>query len=548
VINHKSKLNHFKGICHRHVVLLLLVLMLFSFFIGNGKLAPSIMEARNFITAREMIQNQSWLIPTLNAEYRFEKMPLPTWITALSGLLAGDIYNLAALRFPAGLMATTMVFSLYGLTKTFTNDKLVPVLAAGVLTTSFYVVYMARQATWDIYCHSFMLAGIWSLTIAWKKPGNCYPEFALTGLLMGLSFMSKGPVSFYALLLPFLLAYFMAFKPTELKSKVFGVLLAVTILVVVGGWWPVYIYLNLPQDLAQVVNTETGSWVNRHVRPFWHYWSFPIQSGLWAVLLTAALIYPYAKSRVNTIDGNYRFLWLWVILTIVLLSLIPEKKERYLMPALISKSLLVAYYLRYLIKKNKNYTKTDRAILSVNTALIGMACLAAVIGLFLFGFHKGPIPDTIVIGCSVVMLIFSMLFFIQLFRKNATSIIPMMFCLTAFLSSCIPYLNSISKSEIDDENQLKRLTYHEAVQRLPCYSIGLLRPEELWEIKKIVTPIESLNQVNNKHQSIILFRAIHEDSLIHTTSSKPYNSIAIGTYEHPSQKNEVKWLVSKVDF
>ena len=43
-----------------------------------------LMEARNFITAREMIESKNYIIPTLNGALRFEKPPLPTWLTVLT--------------------------------------------------------------------------------------------------------------------------------------------------------------------------------------------------------------------------------------------------------------------------------------------------------------------------------------------------------------------------------------------------------------------------------------------------------------------------------
>ena len=35
----------------------------------------TIMEARNFITAREMVQDNHWLLTTMNGEARYQKPP-----------------------------------------------------------------------------------------------------------------------------------------------------------------------------------------------------------------------------------------------------------------------------------------------------------------------------------------------------------------------------------------------------------------------------------------------------------------------------------------
>ena len=63
----------------------------------------TIMEARNFITAREMVHDNNWLLTTMNGEARYQKPPLPTWLTATSGLVFG-MQSLFALRLPAALM------------------------------------------------------------------------------------------------------------------------------------------------------------------------------------------------------------------------------------------------------------------------------------------------------------------------------------------------------------------------------------------------------------------------------------------------------------
>ena len=54
------------------------------FFTHLDVVEVNIMEARNFITAREMLDYGHWFHTTMNLEPRYEKPPLPTWMTALS--------------------------------------------------------------------------------------------------------------------------------------------------------------------------------------------------------------------------------------------------------------------------------------------------------------------------------------------------------------------------------------------------------------------------------------------------------------------------------
>lgn len=77
-------------------------------------------------------------------------------------------------------------------------------------------------------------------------------------------------------------------------------------------------------DVTEITNREAGRWLDYNVRPFYYYWNFFIQSGLWTVLALVSLIYPYLKNRVQNTEV-YRFSWLWTIVAVILLSLIPEK-------------------------------------------------------------------------------------------------------------------------------------------------------------------------------------------------------------------------------
>ena len=68
------------------IVMIVSAVMLCS---NLGLIQTNIMECRNLISAREMVNNGHWIFTTLNNEPRYEKPPLPTWITALFMMLFG---------------------------------------------------------------------------------------------------------------------------------------------------------------------------------------------------------------------------------------------------------------------------------------------------------------------------------------------------------------------------------------------------------------------------------------------------------------------------
>ncbi|RZV58873.1 MAG: glycosyltransferase, partial [Flavobacteriaceae bacterium] len=111
-------------------------------------LQVSIMEARNFITAREMVIDGNWIMTTMNGEPRYQKPPLPTWLTAISSMIFG-LKSLFGLRLPAVIMI--MVVGIYGYLfsrKLLKNHKHAFVNAL-IMITSFYVIAIIVEAPWD---------------------------------------------------------------------------------------------------------------------------------------------------------------------------------------------------------------------------------------------------------------------------------------------------------------------------------------------------------------------------------------------------------------
>jgi len=400
-------------------VFLIFVVVYATFFQNLQATEPSLMEARNFITVREITQNGNWLIPTLNGEPRLAKPPLPTWLTAISILRTGDLYDLAALRFPAACISVLLVYFLFLFTRRLTTDRYLPFLAALVLTTSFSFFNLGRQGTWDIYCHAFMMGGIWLLLAGLQADGKGLKRFIGSGIFMGLSFLSKGPVSFYALLLPFLMSYGYGFGTLAYKKHKTGILILVVVCLLVSFAWPFYVYLHEPARMSSNISNESTAWVNRHVKPFWFYISFPWQAGIWAIFAVVALAVPYARRRLAYF-GNYRFLSGWVISCFILLSLIPEKKERYLLPLLLPLALLIAYYLRYLWDafQNKTTTKPDRIIFKVNVIVYLLISVCVPVLLYLYAYRNHLISSQFLAFFSMVFLALVFCFLVVWFQKN----------------------------------------------------------------------------------------------------------------------------------
>lgn len=510
----------------------------------------TIMEARNFITAREMVQDNNWLLTTMNGEPRYQKPPLPTWLTAVSGLIFG-INNLFALRLPAALMVLFLgIFSYYFSLKlnlsrnhSFRNSL--------ILVTSFYVFAILNEAPWDIFAHGFMLAGLYFLFTLFEEKKFAWKNAIIAAIFIGLSIISKGPVSLYALFLPFLIAYGIVFKFKMLKTKLWPLLSFVLIFIIIGGWWFLYVRYADPEAFLKIATKETGNWSSYNVKPFYYYWSFFTQSGLWTIPAFIGLLYPYLIKRVQNIKV-YRFTFWWTLIAVILLSIIPEKKARYLMPVLIPLALNTGFYIQYLIKDFSKLTlKKDTIPVYFNFGLIATISIALPFGLYVllkadFNTYLLNYISTALASLSIGFILFK-----HLIKKQFKNVfyLTILFMVSLFLFG-LPISKTLNKNE--NFNAINTLHLIENKENIKTYSIGEITPELLWDYNGILKDIyknETLIIPSETNFGILVMNADVEK--ITTQLSKNYTLNLTETYNlNVGSKNKERlirqfYLVSK---
>lgn len=502
----------------KYPLLWVFTLSLVIFLVNLEAIFINIMEARNFITAREMIVDGNWLLTTLNGEPRYEKPPLPTWLTAWSAMLFG-LKNLFALRLPAAILAITIIVTSYEFILRLTTRKVLAVVASLVMATSFYIVFSGRNGQWDIFTHGFMMLCIYFLFEFFTSEKNSFQYSFLAGLFFGLSFMSKGPVSMYALLLPFLISYGMVFKYRGFKKKWLPLFMMLVVALLVSGWWHWYTYTFDGEAMAEITKKETANWTGYNLRPFYYYWSFFTQSGIWTIPAFIGLLYPYLKNRVVNKKG-YQLTFFWTMASVILLSIIPEKKSRYLLPVLIPMAMNTAFYLEYLFRRF-HLLKDKREAIPVyfNFGLIALIGLAFPIGGYLF---LGERIDGLWLW--FILLSFS-LFALGVFmlRKLIQKEIQAVFLATvlfviAILCFGLPMAGALTVNPA--YKSLAELKQWQAEHKLEVYEYGGFTPEMIWAYGKPIEVIGDSETVEIPEESSFVL-LVSEDHLEHFRESFP---------------------------
>ncbi|WP_299525209.1 glycosyltransferase [Winogradskyella sp.] len=502
--------------------LVLFVIVMLGFTIDA--IPVTIMEARNFISAREMLTDDNWILTTMNGEARYQKPPLPTWITAFFGMLFG-IKSVLALRWPALLFLASIGIFTYLLSKKLELNKSHSLVNGFVVLSSFYVIGIIIEAPWDIYTHSFMLMALYQLYIMLKNEKTSIVQSLLFVLFIAGSVLSKGPVSLYVLFLSFVIAYAFAYK---LRGTLLHFLKLISLLIfgiVLGGWWYFHVRVADPETFTAIASKETSNWSSYNVRPFYYYWSFFVQSGLWTILAFISLLYPYMKSRVSDLKA-YRFSFFWTIIAVVLLSIIPEKKSRYLMPVLIPLAINIGFYIDYLIREFKNL-KDKRETIPVYFQFGLIATIALLFGII--GFYIAPFSNSLVlinfIAAQVVLAIIGFLMLWHLKQKSIKVVFYLCLGLLMSLGALgLPLAKLNIQKDFKPVSELRNTS-------IPLYSLGDVSPEAIYDygdkIPKLNTS-EGLVLPSEKEFNLLTGKENPKDI---PELSKVYRIIFIDTYD-----------------
>lgn len=356
-------------------LLSILGLSFISFFSTIWIRKADLMESRNFITAREIIFNNEWFITTLNGQYRFEKPPLPTWLTAIVMKLFNNFSDEWILRIPVALISVLLIFFIYRFVQELTNTKNLPFLVSFVATTTFMLTKVGSENAWDAYPYIFMFGSITYLLKSLKSRKNW--ELFIASLLLSASLLSKGPVAIYGMFLPFIVSYITIYKFEIIKNNKMRIGIYLFTGLIIASIWPLTMILENKELFFSVMNKEKNTWSNKHIKSFFFYLNYFLFMGTWVFFSFVSF---FKKWKFNDSSENKLFHLgiFWTILTFLLLSFIKMKKERYGFPMYVVSSIPIGIILNYYLNNNWDFfKKSDKALFYVQSIFISIVCIGS---------------------------------------------------------------------------------------------------------------------------------------------------------------------------
>ena len=359
-------------------ILALIVLSYIFLFLGNGLLELTNPDEVFYVqTAKEMVQQKTWMTPYLFGVPQFEKPIFLYWMLRIGFNIFGVNSNFGARFFPA-LFALIGVLAVYYLGSTTFKNAKKAFICALVLASGGLYIGLARTVFTDMIFSVFVL-----LAMVAFYAGYCHKEKRTLGVLgfyvfMGLGVLAKGPLGF---LIPFgAVASFLIIK-RDLKFLLSKYsFLGLLLFIGISFPW----YMLMIQKYGRTFTYEF--FYNDHYRrlieaehPLADTWYFYPGSMFgcmfpWTLFLLVAAYYyvkRFIKKQASVLDI---FLSCWIGVTFIIFQLAHSKLTSYIVPLFPALAIMGGEFI-YSIITAENKNRIFFVLSLIMCALVGLVSI-----------------------------------------------------------------------------------------------------------------------------------------------------------------------------
>jgi len=242
------------------------------------------------------------------------------------------------------------------------------------------------------------------------------------------------------------------------------------------------------------------------------------------------LFYWYLKGKVSNLKA-YKFYFIWTLASLILLSIIPEKKSRYLLPVLIPLAMTTGFYVEYIIKNFKGkLSKIERFPIYLNFAVLIIIAIAAPFVLFYFfgDLIWEETPSYILF--SIVMLIIGITIIFGLVKQKPKLLFRMQFLMIlAILNFGFPLVKLISPHR--NNPNVSQLKQYQEQHNLEVYEASGTLPEFIFEYGKPIPLVSSEEKLPAEAKKIFGILISPEANSEWIGNFRNYDSTYINTYD-----------------
>jgi len=447
-----------------------LLLVLPVFFASANLEFASGSENLVVATAMESHRTGEWVLPTLNELPRVKKPPLPMWWTAAfiptSVIDAGDFQTLHRwVRLSVVPLTWLTLMSVFVIARRLGLSMNSALVAMAACATSLMFARFARSATTDVHLMAWVaLANAAWLTALVRKSVT---SAVFCGVMLGLAFMSKGPVALAQCGLPMLVMWAWLRMPLGSAAQWISGMIAFSL---VAFPWYVAVYMSK----AGVAGTwlvelhRSGATAFKADSPFTY-------------VTMLALVFPWSVFFiVGLIDGAQRtwkrvawdmpaIAFVLLALPVLVMSFFPDRKDRYLLPMIVPASLLVAHGFGMVSRKVGRFNATDKWVLALHWVLLSAG--PVVVGWMYWQQNRVGLAATIVLGLLTAVAVG-----VWLSRRNIANVVVV----TALVATAVNVLTLLSYSTTREGRSELRPLAREILSQVADPEVIHVNPEGLF--------------------------------------------------------------------
>jgi len=313
----------------------LIILSIPAFFINLGLLTLFADEPTRANVALEMILSKNYAVPTIGAEYYYNKPPFYNWILAGIYQISGN-YSEFTTRLPAVIPMFLYAITIYFSVSFFLKDKRIAALSGILfLVNGRMLIYDSMLGHIDIF-YSWLTFGSFILIFYFLQKKDWFLLFFSSYLITAITFLCKGlpSIVFQGFTLVVVLAYTKNFKRLFSWQHILSGLLC---LLIIGAYfWNYYQYNPNLQGYFSTIWDQSS---RRTVTEFglgqslFHFISFPLEHAGHLFPASLLLLFCFHKNFLAGIKNNpfLTFISIVFLANIWVYWLSPQTRPRYLM-------------------------------------------------------------------------------------------------------------------------------------------------------------------------------------------------------------------------
>lgn len=221
--------------------------------------------------AREMIASGDYFSVQMNYVRFTEKPPLFFWLQAISMHVFG--INEFAARFPNAIAGVITAVCIFRIGKKWGSIPLARTWVWVCMGTFFTFLY-PRSGIIDPWFNLFIFGAIYHFFLLTIQPEYGKKLSALTGLLLGLAILTKGPVALLLCMISYVVMVLVN-KGKPMISLTSFVIIALSCFFTCFAWFGVDLFQHGPQFMVEFIERQVALFSTSdadHGEPFFYHW------------------------------------------------------------------------------------------------------------------------------------------------------------------------------------------------------------------------------------------------------------------------------------